>query len=170
MVHGPTADAWTSLASTPEMDMAARFGDLRSTVTTVRGTADSTVTVVLRWIRIGELHIDSITLTAAALADGKAGQAAATTVVEGARLGGQAVRLTPKGFEPLAVGTPDASPLQRAGIELVSAGGTAASPGGRQSDARALGPRIRFTSPDGRLLTVLLGEAVATASREPARG
>lgn len=170
LVDGPTAEAWTSLASPPDGSVTTRAGEIRATVATVTRTADSRVTVVLRGVRIGELHIESITLAADALADGAAGRAAATTVVEGVTLGGTPVRLTPKGFEPVGAGAPDLSGLASAGIEVLSAGGTVAQPGGRQADARAVGPRLRFRSPDGRLLTVVLGEAVATSTRDSGRG
>lgn len=170
LVDGPTAEAWTSLASAPGMDVTAQVGEIQSTVATVAGTADSKVTVVLRWVRIGELRIDSITLTAAALADGGAGRAAATAVVEGATLGGIPVRLTPRGFEPIGAAAPDLSVLDRAGVEVVSAGGTVARPGDRQAEARAIGPRLRLRSSDGRLLTVVLGEAIATSAWQPRQG
>jgi hypothetical protein len=166
---GPTADAWTSAASAPGSDLTAQLGTLRATVTTVMDTADSRVTVLLRWIRIGELRIDSIALTADALADGVSGRAAATAVVEGATLGGTPVRLTPRGFEPIGAAPPDLSGLASCGIELVTAGETEARPGGRQADARATGPRLRVRSSDGRLLTVVLGEAVAGSTWQPGR-
>jgi hypothetical protein len=170
LVDGPTAEAFTSAASAPDGSVTARSGDIRATVTTVARTAGSKVTVVLRQIRIGELHIESIILTADALADGAAGRAAASTVVEGVTVGGTPVRLTPKGFEPVGAGAVDLSGLSFAGIEVLSAGGTAVQPGGRQADARAMGPRLRLRSSDGRLLTVLLGEAVTTSTWEPGRG
>jgi len=170
LADGPTAEAWTSVASAPEGGVTARAGEIRATVATVTRTADSKVTVVLRQVRIGELHIESITLTADALADGAAGRAAATTLVEGVTVGGTPVRLTPKGFEPAGAGVPDLSGLDRAGVEVVSAGGVVARPGGRQADARAIGPRLRFRSTDGRLLTVVLGEAIATSTWESGRG
>ncbi|MEW6477791.1 MAG: hypothetical protein AB1679_36560 [Actinomycetota bacterium] len=167
LVDGPAAEAWTSVVSAPDGAVTARTGELRATVATVTKTADSRVTVVLRQIRIGELRIESIVLTAEALADGAAGRATASTVVEGATLGGRPVRLTPRGLEPVGATAPDLSGLDRAGIEVVSTGGALARPGGRQADARAIGPRLRLRSPDGRLLTVVLGEAVATSTREP---
>jgi hypothetical protein len=170
LVDGPTAEAWTSVASAPDGDVTAQAGNIRATVATVSRTAGSKVTVVLRQIRIGGLHIETITLTADALADGAAGRAAATTVVEGVTVGGTPVRLTPKGFEPVGAGAPDLSGLGFAGVEVLSAGGTAAQPGGRQADARATGPRLRLRTSDGRLLTVVLGEAVATSTWEPGRG
>lgn len=170
LVDGPTADAWTSVASAPAGSVTAQAGNIRATVATVARTAGSNVTVVLRQIRIAELHIESITLTADALADGGAGRAAASTVVEGVTVAGVPVRLTPTGFEPVGAGAVDLSGLSFAGIEVLSAGGTVAQPGGRQADARAIGPRLRLRSSDGRLLTVVFGEAAATSTWEPGRG
>ncbi|HYH49818.1 MAG TPA: hypothetical protein VEG38_09750 [Acidimicrobiia bacterium] len=167
---GPTAEARTSAATTPDYGVAAQIGEIRATVTTVNRTADSKVTVVLRSVRIGELSIDTIRLAADALADGATGRAAATAVVEGVSLAGTPVRITPKGLEPVGASAPDLSLLNRAGIEILSAGGTLSQRGDRQSEARAIGPRIRFRSSDGRLVAVVLGEAVATSTRDPRRG
>ena len=169
--EGPTAEGWTSAAQSPAPGLAADLGQLSATVATVERTADSTVTVVLRSIRIGEsLRIDSVTLTARAVADGAAGVADATVVIEGVTLGGTPVRLTPEGFEPAGAGAPDLSALRTAGIEVVGAGETEARPGGRQADARATGPRLRLSSSDGRVLTVVLGQAVVSSAWVPGRG
>jgi hypothetical protein len=171
LAEGPTAEGWTSAAQSPVPGLAAALGQVKATVATVERTADSTVTVVLRQVRIGEsLRIDSVTLTARAVADGAAGVADATAVVEGATLGGKAVRLTPKGLEPVDGSTPDLSALRSAGIEVVGAGETEAAPGAGQADARATGPRLRLSSSDGRVLTLVLGQAVASSTRVPGRG
>lgn len=171
LTEGPTADARTSAAESPAPGLVAELGQLRATVATVKRTADSTVTVVLRSLRLGEsLRIDSVTLTAHAVADGAAGVADATVVVEGVTLGGTPVRLTPNGFEPIGAGTPDLSALKAAGVEVISTGETEARPGGRQADARATGPRLRFWSSDGRVLTVVLGQAVVSSAWVPGRG
>ena len=171
LADGPTAEARASMAQFQGTGVAADLGQVRAAVATAKGTADSTVTVVLRSLRIGEhLRIDSVTLTARALADGAAGVAAATVVVEGLTLGGSPVRLTPKGFEPIGAAAPDLSALAAGGVELVGAGETEARPGGRQADARATGPRLRFRSSDGRLVTVVLGQAVVSSTWVPGRG
>jgi hypothetical protein len=165
LVDGPGAEAWTSLASTPGgTPVTTGLGEVRATVATVTRTADSRVTVVLRGIQIDELRIESIILTASALADGGPGRAAATAVVEGVTLAGTAVRLTPNGIEPVGAAAPDLSSLRAAGVEVIGAGGAEARPGGQQADARATGPRLRFWSADGRRLTVVLGEALATST------
>jgi len=175
LVDGPTAEARTSVGEAPTSQPAAaaltvRIGEVRATVTTVEGTADAKVVVVLRSIRIGDaLHIDAVTLAADALADGTAGAARSTVLVEGVTLGGTAVRLTPQGVQPAGPAPPDTAALARAGIEVVAAGQTASHPGGRQADAVATGPRLRLRSADGRVLTVVLGQAVASSTWVPAR-
>jgi hypothetical protein len=170
LVDGPTADASSSVADAPGT-VAVQAGEARATVATVSRTADSKVVVVLRRLRIGEdLRIETVTLAANALADGGAGNAGATVVVEGATLRGTPVRLTPGGFEPAGAGAPDLSALHAAGIEVLSAGESDAKPGGRQAEARATGPRLRFRSSDGRLLTIVLGQAAASSTWAPGRG
>jgi hypothetical protein len=170
LVDGPTADASASVARAPGV-VATEVGEARATVATISRTADSKVTVVLRRLRIGQgLAIESVTLTANALADGAAGVAGASVLVEGVTLGGKPVRLTPGGFEPIGAAAPDLSPLQAAGIEIVSAGETQSRPGGRQAEAWATGPRLRFRSSDGRVLTIVLGQVAASSTWVPARG
>ncbi|MGH9042127.1 MAG: hypothetical protein ACRDZ3_18055, partial [Acidimicrobiia bacterium] len=93
--------------------------------------------------------------------------AVATSVVEGVAVGGRPVRLTPGGLEPVGVAAPDLAVLAAAGIEIVSAGETQTTPGPNQSDARATGPRIRFRTEDGRTLTLIFGEAVASSAFVP---
>jgi hypothetical protein len=170
LVDGPTADASSSVAHAPGA-VAVQAGEARATVATVSRTADSKVTVVLRRLRIGEdLHIDTVTLTANALADDGAGVASASVVVEGVTLRGTPVRLTPRGLEPAGAAPPDLSALHAAGIEVLSAGETEAKPGGRQAEARASGPRLRFRSSDGRLLTIVLGRAAASSTWAAGQG
>lgn len=170
LVDGPTAEASSSVAGAPG-SVAVQAGDARATVTTVSRTAASKVTVVLRRIRIGEdLRIDTVTLTANASADGGAGVAGSTAVVEGVTLRGTPVRLTHRGLEPAGAAPPDLAALQTAGIEVLSAGETRAEPGGRQAEARATGPRLRFRSSDGRLLTIVLGQAAASSTWAPGQG
>lgn len=170
LVDGPTADASASTVDAPGA-VALEAGKARATVATVARAAKSKVTVVLRRLRIGDgLQIESVTLTAGALADGAAGAAGATVVVEGVTLRGTPVRLTPSGFEPAGMAPPDLSPLQAAGIEVLSAGEAKARPGARQSVARATGPRLRVRSSDGRLLTIVLGQASASSNWLSGRG
>lgn len=169
---GPTAEATALVFATPAgQGPTVRIGDVRAVVRHSGATVGSTVAVVLRAVSIGELlTVESITLTAIAAADGALGQADAASVVEGVAVAGQAVRLTPQGLEPVGGGAPDLSALTAAGIEIVSAGETTASPGGTQSDARATGPRIRFRTADGRVVTFVLGEALASSTFVPASG
>jgi hypothetical protein len=169
LAAGPTAEATTSAAGISASGVTVRLGDLLAVVERVKSTAGSTVSVVLRSVSIADvLTIDTIVLTATATADGSDGRSGASSVVEGVSVAGQPVRLTPEGFEPLGGGAPDLSALAGAGIEVLSAGEWVALPGGRQSDARATGPRLRFRSSDGRLVTVVLGEALASSTFVPA--
>jgi len=170
LAEGPTADARASAAQFPGPGLIAGVGRVEAKVATVTRTADSAVTVVLRALRIGDqLRIESVTLTARAAADGGGGIADASVMVEGVTLAGTPVRLTPKGFEPTGPGAPDLSPLRAAGVEVVSAGEAEGHPGGRQADARATGPRLRLSSSDGRVLTLVLGQAVVSSTRVPGR-
>ncbi len=180
----PGSGAWTRLSEGPAVEAAAlafatafgqalavRIGDVRSTVRRSGPTVGSAVSVVLRAVTIGELvTIETITLTAAAAADGAAGLAEAASLVEGIAVAGRPVRLTPQGLEPIGTGAPALDGLAAAGIEIVSAGETKTAPGGHQSDARATGPRIRLRTADGRTLTLVLGEAVASSAFVPPAG
>lgn len=167
--EGPTAEAAALAFATPAgQALAVRIGDVRSTVRRSGPTVASTVSVVLRAVSIGEvLTIESIRLTAAATADGAAGLAEAASLVEGVAVAGRPVRLTPEGIEPLGAGPPGLDGLAATGIEILSAGEARTSPGGQQSDARATGPRIRLRTADGRILTLVLGEAAASSAFVP---
>jgi hypothetical protein len=167
--EGPTAEAIALAMATPSgAPFTVRIGDVQSTVRRAGSTVGSVVTVVLRDVTIGEaLVIKTIRLTSSATADGGAGAAEASSVVEGVTLGGQAVRFTPEGLEPLGAPAPDLSGLAAAGIGIVSAGEAASTPGGQQSEARATGPRFRFRTPDGRTLMLILGQAVASSTFTP---
>jgi hypothetical protein len=169
---GPTAEAAALAFATPAgTPIAVRIGDVRSTVRRAGTTVGSTVEVVLQAVTIGEvLTIESITLTAAAAADGAAGRSAATCLVEGVTVAGRPVRFTPAGVEPVGAAAPDLGGLAAAGVEILSAGETKATPGGDQSEAQAIGPRIRFRTADGRTVTLVLGEARASSSFVPPAG
>jgi len=169
--EGPTAEAAAlalAFATPAGRPLAVRIGDVRSTVRHTGSTVGSTVSVVLRAVTIGELlTIETITLTASATADGAEGRAEAASLVEGVAVGGRPVRLTPQGLEPVGADAPDLSGLTTTGIEILSAGETRATPGGTQSDAWATGPSVRFRTADGRTLTLILGEALASSALVP---
>lgn len=168
---GPVAEAITLAAGPAGPGFTVRIGDLRSVVRREGTTADSTVSVVLRAVSIGDvLTFDSIILTASAVADGGPGRAAANALVEGVSLAGKPVRLTPKGLEPAGAAPPDLAALTAAGIEILGAGESVATPGGRQAEARSTGPRLRLRSVDGRMLTLVLGQAMASSSYVPPSG
>jgi hypothetical protein len=171
LADGPVAEAITLAAGPAGPGFAVRIGDLRSVVRQEGTTAGSTVSVVLRAVSIGDvLTFDSIILTASAVADGGPGQATANALVEGVSLAGKPVRLTPQGLEPAGAGAPDLAALTAAGIEILGAGESVATPGGRQADARSTGPRLRLRSVDGRMLTLVLGQAMASSSFVPPSG
>jgi hypothetical protein len=171
LADGPTAEAAALAAAVAGPGPSVRVGDVRAVVRNAAGTVTSTVSVVLRAVSVGAvLTIDSITLTATAAADGGPGHAAATALVEGVAVAGRPVRLTPKGIEPAGAGPPDLSALAAAGIEAVVPGEAVASPGGREAQARSTGPRLRLRSADGRLLTIVLGEARASSTFVPPPG
>jgi hypothetical protein len=172
LTEGPTAEATALAFATPQgQALSVRVGDVRSTVSRAGSTVGSTVSVVLRSVTIGEiLTIESITLTSSATADGAAGQAAASSLVEGVAVAGRPVRLTAGGLEPVGAAPPDLGGLTAAGIEVLSAGETTSTPGPNQSDARATGPRIRLRTADGRTLILVLGEALASSEFVPPPG
>ncbi len=171
LAEGPTAEASTLAAGVPGPGLAVRIGDLRSVVRREGPNATSTVSIVLRAVSIGDvLTFESVVLTASAAADGALGQATATTVVEGVAVAGQAVRLTPKGLEPDGAAPPDFAALAASGIEVVAAGEAVTAPGGAQAEARSTGPRLRLRTADGRMLTVVLGEALASSAFVPPSG
>lgn len=171
LADGPTAEATTLAAALSGPGLAVRIGDLRSVVRREGSIAGSTVSVVLRTVSIGDvLTFESVVLTAAAAADGALGQAAATALVEGVVVAGKPVRLTPKGLEPAGAGPPDLAALAAAGIEILAAGESSSTPGGRQAEARGTGPRLRFRTADGRMLTLVLGEALASSTFVPPSG
>jgi hypothetical protein len=167
---GPAVEA-AARALAAGQPVAVRVGDVRSIVRRAGSTVGSTVSVVLRAVTIGELlTIETITLTSSATADGAAGIAEASSLVEGVAVGGRPVRLTPEGLEPVGATAPDLSGLAATGVEIVSSGEARATPGGHQSEARATGPRIRFRTADGRTFTFVLGEARASSAHVPPAG
>jgi hypothetical protein len=114
---------------------------------------------------VGDVHIEQVVLSAQALADGRAGRADASSVLRGVSVGGREIGLAPDGFVPGRAG-PDLSGLEAAGVEVVSAGSVRRAAAGGRSVAYATGPVLRITSPDGRVVTVILGQAGADAQLE----
>ncbi len=161
ITDGPLAEAAAVVADLAP-GVTARVGDVRALAGPAATGSLSTSKVVLLDVLLGTLHIEQIVLDARAVADGAAGEGAATSLISGLTVGGQAFRVTPKGFEP-GPGTPDLSALKAAGIELVLPGSATHTAAGDRSLARATGPTLRLTTPDGRVLTVVLGEAIADA-------
>jgi hypothetical protein len=159
LAAGPRAVAAVLAGAAPDL----RVGDVRA-VTGPRGAGSaSSSTVTLCDVRIGRLVIEQIVLSADAIADGAAGRSAASAVVGAVSLAGRTYRLTPGGLEPTGGGVPDTAALEAAGIELVSAGRARHSATGGRASASATGPVLRITSPDGRVLTLILGQAEAEA-------
>ena len=163
--QGPLAEA-AARATGLSDGLAVRVGDVHALAGPKGAGSETSATVVLVDVAVGELHIEQVVLSTAALADGSAGRSAAASQVSGITLAGQAMRLTPAGFEPVGGGAPDAAALAAPGIELVSAGTARHSSAGGRSVAHASGPILRVTSPDGRVVTLVLGEASADAQLE----
>ena len=86
------------------------------------------------------------------------GVAAATAVVEGLRWAGAG----PAHAQGLRAGrrrATDLSALAAAGIEILAAGESTSTPAGPAGRGPGTGPRLRFRTADGRMLTLVLGEA-----------
>jgi hypothetical protein len=171
LADGPTAEATALAAALSAPGLAVRIGDLRSIVRREGSTAGSTVSVVLRKVSVSDvLTFESVILTASATADGALGRAAATVLVEGVAVAGMPVRLTPRGLEPAGAGPPDLGALAAAGIEILAAGESISAPGGRTAESRSTGPRLRLRLTDGRMVTVVVGQALASSSYVPPSG
>jgi len=169
IVDGPRAEAEAQAAGRDAAPpgVTVRIGQATATVDRGSGAGEASVTVVLRGVRVGDdLAFDAVRLTARAVADGAAGLASASSTVEGATFGGRPVRLTPRGLEPLVPGP--AIPEAGSGVEVVAPGSEWATPGGREAGASATGPRLRLSTPDGRVLDVVLGRASASSTHVPA--
>lgn len=167
ITDGPRAEADTVAADGASIGLSVSVGESQAVVDTGGGPADTAATVSLRHVTVGDdLVIETVRLTVRAVADGAGGIASATSVVEGVTLAGRPVRLTPRGLEPVgpvpAGGAPPA-----VGLEVVATGSERAHPGGDQSDATATGPRLRLSSPDGRILDMVIGQATASSTRLP---
>jgi hypothetical protein len=165
LADGPQAQA-AALAGSAADGISVRIGDVRSLAGPRGSAAESTAKVVLMDVVVGALHIEQVVLSAVATADGGAGRATASSLVSGITVAGRAMRMTPAGFEPVGGGAPDLSALAAAGIELVFAGTTRHSAAGGHSLAYATGPMLRIASPDGRVLTLVLGQAAVDAQLE----
>lgn len=165
---GPLAQA-AALAGTLAPAVQVRIGEVKALSGPLGEAARSVVSVVLTDVELGQLHIEQVVLSATAVADGRAGASAASSLVSGITLAGRAMQLTPAGLEPVGAPAPDTAALAAAGIELLSAGSERHASAGGSSTAYASGPVLRLTSPDGRVLTLILGEAEVSAQYDRAR-
>lgn len=165
---GPLAQA-AAIAGTFAPAVSARIGDVKALSGPLGQAAQSVVSVVLTDIDLGQLHIEQVVLSATAVADGRTGSSAASSLVSGITVAGQAMRLTPAGLVPVGAPAPDTAALAAAGIELLSAGSERHASGAASSTAYASGPVVRLTTPDGRVLTLILGEATVSAQYDRTR-
>jgi hypothetical protein len=166
LAAGPSARAAARTAWS-DSGVTLRLGDVRAGSGPGPTGATSTVRVVLHDVTVSTLHLGQVVLDISTLADGAAGAATATATVLDATLAGAPITLTPNGF---AGGPPpDAGALAAAGVELLSAGSVTHTASGGRSVAAATGPVLRLTSPDGRVLTLVLGQATASAEYERLR-
>lgn len=164
LVEGPVASA-AAVAAGAAGDVRARVGDVRALAGPRDGASGTSSAVVLLNVVVGDVHIEQVVLFAQAVADGRAGRADASSVVSGVSVGGREIGLGPGGFVPGRAAT-DLSALEAAGVEVVSAGRVRRAAAGGRSVAYATGPVLRITSPDGRVITVVLGQAGADAQLE----
>lgn len=159
---GPLAEAAANAGSFGH-GLDVRFGEVHATTGPKGMGSKALSTVVMTDITIGALRIEQIILNATAVADGKDGEAFVSSVVNGVTVAGQPYVWDEGGLDPFDVPPPDTEALQAAGIELISAGSTTHSASGAESSAVATGPVLKITTPDGRTLTVVLGQAQASA-------
>jgi hypothetical protein len=159
---GPLAEAAATAASL-NPGITVRLGEVHATTGPKGPGAKSASTVVMKDVTIGDLRIEQIVLNALALADGKEGATEIQSYITALSVGETRHVFDESGFDPELLPAPDLSALKAAGIEFVSGGSTQHEAGGAVSTAVATGPVLRVTSPDGRVLTVVLGQARAVA-------
>lgn len=165
LAEGPIAEAAASAASLSP-DTSVRFGEVRSLAGPKGAGGESTAVVVLTDVTIAVVvRIEQIVLSASALADGKEGDATVSSLVSGLTIAGQRYVFDANGLDPVGR-APDASVLEGLGIEFLSGGVEEHLSGPDTSRARATGPVLRITSSDGRVFTVVLGQASAVAERQ----
>lgn len=161
---GPLAEAAATGASLSP-GMSVRLGEVRATTGPKAGGFKALSTVVMTDVRIGDLRIEQIVLHALAVADGADGGTEIRSMVSGITLGEQRFVIDEAGLDPALLPAPDLEVLRGAGIEVLSGGSTEHRARGTTSIARATGPVLRITSPDRRVMTVVLGQATALAER-----
>lgn len=171
LAEGPVLDAFTTLARVePAPATHIKSATSRIRVAKVAGRSVTEATTILRSVSIaGLLTFDSITLTSTSTADGGAGDARGTTLVEGASIAGTPIALTENGIQAADQIVPvDLAQLEdtlaQAGIELVGPSTLTLEPGGERSVAVATGPKITYTSPQANMIEIVLGRAMTSST------
>ncbi len=162
IADGPLAEAASNVWSLAP-DLRVRHGELRA-VAGPRGEAsESSSSVVMTDVHIGGLHIEQIVLTVKALADGEFGFGETSSMIQGLTVGQDRYVIDLNAVDPTALPPPDAAALAAAGVEFLSGGTERHSGNGKIARATATGPVLRVRTPDGRTVTVVLGQASAVA-------
>lgn len=164
LAEGPLAEAAANAASFSR-DTRVRFGEVRALTGPKGAGAESTAAVTMTDVTIAEVRIEQIVLSVSALADGKEGEATASSLVSGLTIAGERYVFDSVGLDPIGP-APDASALKALGIEFLAGGTEEHAMGGDSSRAVATGPVLRITSADGRVFTVVLGQASVVAERQ----
>jgi len=174
LTEGPALDAFSTLARIePAPSTRIRSAASHIKVARVAGNSVTSATTVLRGVDIaGVLKFDSISLSTTSSADGGAGDAQGSVVIEGATIAGMPVNFTDKGIEAAGKAVPmDLSALKaqltKAGIDLIAPGEVDQEPGAERSVTIATGPHITFTSPQGNTVEIVLGRAIASSTLLP---
>lgn len=172
LAEGPIVEAFSTLARLePAPATHIKSSVSRIKVSKLLGKAVTEASTVLRSVSIaGVLTFDSITLTTTSTADGMAGDARGSVIVDGASIAGTPVAITENGIQvgdqavPFEL-TDVENALANAGIELVGPSTLTLEPGGERSVATATGPKIKFTSPQNNTIEIVLGRAIASSTR-----
>ncbi|MEX2555405.1 MAG: hypothetical protein WEB06_07230 [Actinomycetota bacterium] len=171
LAEGPVLDAFTTLTRIePAPATYIKSSTSRIRVAKISGRSVTEATTILRSVSIaGLITFDSITLTSTATADGGAGDARGTVLVEGGSIAGMPIALTENGIQLTDQAVPlDLQQLEegllQAGIELIAPSTLTLEPGPERSVAIATGPKIIFTSPQANRIEIVLGRAMTSST------
>ena len=171
LAEGPVLDALTTLTRIePAPGTHIKSATSRIRVAKISGRSVTEATTILRSVSIaGLITFDSITLTSTSTADGGAGDARGTVVVEGGSIAGTPIAINENGIQVADQAFPlDLQQLEdgllQAGIELVAPSTLTLEPGAERSVAIATGPTIRYTSPQANKIEIVLGRALTSST------
>ena len=171
LAEGPVLDAFTTLTRVePAPGTHIKSATSRIRVAKIAGRSVTEATTILRSVNIaGLIKFDSITLTSTSTADGGAGDARGTVLVEGGSIAGIPIAVTENGIQAADQVLPlDLQALEdavaQAGIELIGPSTLTLEPGAERSVAVATGPKIKFTSPQANTIEIVLGRAMTSST------